>query len=148
MESIIKRINLAYYLIYTITIVSTVIGYITTINSENNVDVKSQLSINLSSIVILYILVSIPSALSIFHRNTKKWCQIEDKFTKLNKYAAGATWRLLIIGFGLVLSIVVFYILRTQTMIFCALIAAIALFFCKPNESKIISDLKLEETED
>jgi hypothetical protein len=30
-------------------------------------------------------------------------------------------------------------------MIFCALIAAIALFFCKPTEGKVISDLKLED---
>jgi hypothetical protein len=32
-------------------------------------------------------------------------------------------------------------------MIFCAGIAAIGLFFCKPAEVKIISELKLEETE-
>jgi hypothetical protein len=148
MESIVKKINLAYYLIYTITIVSTVIGYIITFNSEFSVDVKSQLSITLSSLVILYIIVSIPAALSIFNRNIKKWILIEDKFTKLEKYATGATWRLLVIGFGLVFSIVVFYILRTPSMIYCAGIAAIAIIFCKPSENKIISDLKLEEPEE
>ncbi|MDR3653336.1 MAG: hypothetical protein P4L34_10270 [Paludibacter sp.] len=148
MERIVKRINLAYYLIYTITILATIVGYIFTSMNENTVDVKSQLSINLSSFVILYILVSIPAALSIFHKKTKKWAEIEDNYMKFEKYAIGATWRLLAIGFGLVFSVVAFYIIRTESMIFCAGIAAIALLFCKPTEGKIISDLKLEDSEE
>ena len=124
------------------------IGYLLNMNRETSIDVKSPLSITLSSIVILYIIISIPAALALFHKSTKKWATIEDNFTKFNKYTAGATWRLLVIGFGLVLSVVVFYILRSESMIFCAGICAIALLFCKPSVSKIISDLKLEETED
>lgn len=148
MERIVKKINLAYYLIYTVTILSTIIGYMFTMTRQTSIDVKSPLSITLSSIVILYILISIPAALAIFHRSTKKWALIEDKYTKINKYTAGATWRLLIVGFGLVLSVVVFYILRTESMIFCAGISAIALFFCKPTVNKVISDLKLEEEDE
>lgn len=148
MDRIIKRISLAYYIIYTTFILLTVIGYSITMNRENTVDVKSQLSITLSSFVILYILVSIPAALSIFHRKTKKWSEIEDNYMKLEKYATGATWRILAIGFGLVFSVVAFYIIRTESMLFCAGISAIALFFCKPTERKIISDLKLKEPEE
>lgn len=139
---------MAYYLIYTITILSTIIGYVVTMSRETSVDVKSPLSITLSSIVILYIIISIPAALALFHRSTKKWAVIEDRFTKINKYVAGATWRLLAVGFGLVLSVMVFYILRSESMIFCAGISAIALLFCKPTEGKIISDLNLDDTEE
>jgi len=46
------------------------------------------------------------------------------------------------------MSVVVFYILRTPSMIFCALIAAVALLFCRPSENRIISDLKLDEEEE
>ena len=148
MESIIKRINIAYYLIYTLTILATFIGYLTTMNSQNSIDIKSDFSITISSLVILYIIISIPGALALFYRSTKKWLEIEDNFTKLNKYATGAIWRLLAIGFGLVFSVIAFYFIRTQSMIFCAGIAAIALIFCKPTESKITSDLKLDETEE
>lgn len=139
---------MAYYLIYTITILSTIIGYVVTMSRETSVDVKSPLSITLSSIVILYIIISIPAALALFHRSTKKWAAIEDRFTKINKYVAGATWRLLAVGFGLVLSVMVFYILRSESMIFCAGISAIALLFCKPTEGKIISDLNLDDNEE
>ena len=148
MERIVKKINLAYYLIYALTILSTIIGYIVTQSRETAVDVKSPLSITLSSIVILYIIISIPAALYLFHKSTKKWIEIEDNFQKLEKYTTGATWRIIIVGFGLVLSVVVFYIIRTESMIFCAAISAIALIFCKPTENKMKSELKLEETED
>ncbi len=147
MEGIIRRINLAYYLIYTLTILSTIIGYMMTMNTENTVSLTSNLSITLSSVVILYIIVSIPSALALFHRYTKKLALIEDKFIKLNKYASAATLRLLVVGSGLVISVIVFYIIRNQSIIFCAGISAIALLFCKPTEGKIISDLKLEDEE-
>src|SRR5665647_1101856 len=86
MERIIKKINLTYYLIYTVTILATIIGYILTMNKANTVDFKSTFSITLSSVVILYIIVSIPAALAIFHRNTQKWCKIEDRYTKPVSY--------------------------------------------------------------
>jgi len=149
MENIVKRINLAYYLIYTLTILATIVGYLLTMNQDTNIDIKSNLSITLSSLVYLYLMVSIPGALALFHRYTKKLSEIEDKYTKINKYVTAASWRLIAVGFGLVFSVITFYIIRTQSMIYCAAIAAIVLlFFCKPTESKIISDLKLEDTEE
>jgi len=148
MERIVKKIYLAYYLIYTLTILATIVGYFISQSSDNVVNVKSQLSINLSSFVILYIIVSIPASLSLFHRNTKKWIAIEDLSTKLEKYTSGASLRIFAVGFGLILSVVSFYIIRSQSMIFCAGIAAIALLFCKPTENKIKSDLKLDEPEE
>jgi DMSO reductase anchor subunit len=148
MERIVKKIYLAYYVILTLTILSTIAGYIIIQSQETTVDAKSQLSIILSSIVILYIFISIPASISLFNRYNKKIRTIEDNYKKLEKYATGATWRILAVGVGLVLSIIVFYILRTESMIFCAGITAIALLYCKPTESKINSDLKLDESED
>jgi len=134
-------------MIYTLTILATIIGYLTT-QSHEAVDVKSRLSIAVSSFVIIYLFISIPAAISIFIRNTKKCMLIEDNYKKLDKYAAGATWRILVVGFGLVFSVIAFYIIRTESMIFCAGIAAIALLYCKPTVGKITSDLKLDEPDD
>ena len=148
MEKLVKKISIAYYMIYTLTILSTITGYILMQSRETIVDSKSNLSITLSSIVILYIITSIPAALSVFHRNTKKWMEIKSDYEKFEKYATGATWRILTVGFGLVLSVVVFYIIRTESMIFCAFITAIALLICKPTVGKIRSDLKLDELDE
>ncbi len=148
MEQVIRKINIIYYLVYTLFILSTIIGYIISLNGVEDVDVKSNLSITLSSFVIIYLLISIPASLALFHKYSKKLIEITDEYVKLNKYTTAAKWRLLAIGFGLVLSVIAFYILRTPSMIFCALIAAISLYFCKPSEGKIMKELKMEETEE
>ena len=148
MERTIKKINLVYYAVYTATILSTIIGYLLNLSSTGSVGPKSDMGIALASILIMYIIVSIPLSLRLFHKMTKKWRTIEDEALKFQKYENGAILRLVIIGIGLVSSVILFYVLRTESMIFCAGIAAIALLFCKPSEGKIVSDLKLDETED
>ena len=96
----------------------------------------------------MYILVSIPSALAIFHRNLKKWREIEDPFLKSKKYIYGSQIRLVIVGLGLVISVIGHFILYVNTqnmsMIFCAGVAAIALFFCKPSVNKVANELEIE----
>ena len=150
-ERIVRQVNQAYYLVYTATILSTIIGYYLTMNRESTPDVKSDFSISLSSIIILYIMVSIPAALALFHRSLKKWREIEADFVKFRKYTIGAQLRLLVVGSGLVISVIAHFILYAGTqnfsMIFCAGIAAVALFFCKPSVVKVANELDLDEEE-
>ena len=150
-ERVVRQINQIYYLIYTGTILSTIIGYYLTMNASNPVDQKSQLSISLSSLIIIYIIVSIPAALALFHRSLKKWRAIEDIFLKTKKYIAGAQLRLFIVGLGLILSIIGHFILYVNTqnfsMIGCAGIAAVALFFCKPSVGKVLTELDIDVEE-
>ena len=150
MERTVKKIGQFYYYIYTATILSTVIGYLLTMNNNSNIDPLSPLGIVLKSVVILYLLISIPLSLAGFHRMTLNWRKIEDEATKLKEYQKGAILRLTLIGIGLIGSIIVFFVLRSDiSLIYCAGISAIALlFFCKPSEAKIISELKLDKTED
>ncbi len=148
-ERIVRQINQIYYLVYTGTILSTIIGYYLTMDRENTTDIKSNFSITLSSLIILYIMISIPAALALFHRSLKKWKQIEDPFLKGKKYIGGAQLRLLVVGLGLIFSVIGHFILYVNTsnmsMIFCAGIAAIALFFCKPSVNKVANELDIEE---
>lgn len=145
---IVNQINQAYYLVYTSTILSTMIGYYLTMNREAAPDSKSELSISLSSFIILYMIISIPAALALFHRNLKKWKEIEDQFLKHKKYILGAKLRLLAVGFGLVISVIGHFYLYAGTsnmsLIACAGIAAIALFFCKPSAIKVANELDIE----
>ena len=147
MKKTINNLSLTYYGIYAATIISAVLVFL---NKDNAalIDSKSGVGITMSTISILYILISIPLALGGFFRMTKKWRLIENENKKLQEYQKGATLRLLLIGIGLIGSIIVFYFLRDISLIYCSGIAAIALIFCKPSESKIYSDLKLEEKED
>jgi len=149
---IVRQINQAYYLVYTTTILSTLLGYYLTVNREGVSNIKSELSILISSLIIMYIIISIPAALALFHRNLKKWREIEDEFLKHRKYIFGAKLRLLVVGTGLVASVIGHFILyagtQNMSMIACAGIAAIALFFCKPSANKVAAELELEIDEE
>jgi len=149
MKKTVKNIAQIYYIIYATTILSTVVGYMMNLQQETRIiDSKSSVGIVLSSIMILYILLSIPASLGGFHRMTKKWRVIEDETLKLAKYEKGAILRLAAIGIGLIGSVILFYLTNDISMIYCVGITAIALLFCKPTEAKIESDLKIEEKED
>jgi hypothetical protein len=150
-ERIVRQINPAYYAVYTLTILSTMIGFYLTRDRDTVPDVKSEMSITLSSIVILYVIVSIPAALYLFQRNLKKWKQIEDMFFQHRQYIAGARLRLLVVGAGLVGSIIVHFILFAHTsnisMLATAGISAVGLFFCKPSYNKVANELEIEDEE-
>ena len=147
-ERIVRQINQIYYLIYTGTILSTIIGYYITMNTVNSVNQKSEFAISLSSLIILYIIISIPASLALFHRNLKKWREIDDLFLKGKKYIFGAQMRLFFVGFGVILSIIGHFILYVHTpnmsLIACAGIAAIGLFFCKPSVDRVVNELDID----
>jgi hypothetical protein len=147
MEKTVKKIAQVYYYIYTATILTTIVGYMTTMDNYDPIPMNGPLGITLKSIVILYTIISIPLALAGFHRQTKKIITIEDEREKFKAYQKSATIRLLLVGIGLIGSIIVFYLIRTDaSLIYCAGISGIILlFFCKPTENKMINDLKLEE---
>lgn len=142
-----RNITIAYYVVYITAILSALAGYYILRNGFN-INPQSQVGITLTSVLIVYIIGSVPVALALFNRHTKKLALLTDEKEKFEKYTKAAMLRIIVIGSGLVSGILFFYVMQSQSMIFCAGIAAIGLFFCKPNESKIISDLQLEEYSD
>lgn len=147
MGKIITKITLVYYGIYTTTILLAVFIFLNK-NNVSYIEARSTVGITLTDIVILYMLISIPLSLGGFFRMAKKWRLIENENLKFKEYQKGSILRLILIGVGLIGSIIVFYLLRDISLVYCAGIAALALIFCKPSESKMISELKLDETEE
>ncbi len=144
MKKTLNKLTLIYYLIYIAAIVVGISGF-QLFRSGYTIDDKSTLGIAISSILIIFIIGSIPITLALFNKKTKKWAEIEDVHEKLKLYEKAGVIRLAIVGSGFLLGVLFFFVLNSQSMIFCAGIAAIALFFCKPAEVKIISELKIEE---
>jgi hypothetical protein len=148
LERLLRQINQAYYLVFTATIISAFAGYIIAQSQQATVDTTNPLSITLSSVLIIYMLISIPASLSFFYRYSRKLRLMEDENIKFKKYQNAAVLRLIAVGFGLVASVIVFFVLRNQSIIFCFAISAIGLFFCKPTISKIASDLDISIEEE
>ena len=141
MERLVKQINKVYYLVYTATILALIIGYMATLNKDVAINPLSPTGTVLSSLLIIYMLVSIPASLALFYRYTLKLKKVEDEKLKLKKYENAAILRLIVVGISLVSSIVIFFLLRDISIIYCFAISAISLFFCKPNIAKIATEL-------
>lgn len=145
MKRTLRILLTAYYAVYAAAILAATSGYYI-LKSGFKIDPLTSEGTIINSIVILYIISTVPLALALFNKMTKKWALIQDENVQLEKYKTGAIYRILIIGTGLVLGVVFFYVMNSQSMIFCAGIAAVALFFCKPSENKIMNDLNWNES--
>lgn len=144
MKKTLGYIRLTFYTVYAAAIILAFAGYYILKNGIS-IDPQSEIGVTLQSILILLIIGSIPLTLATFNRMTKKWAVIEDRELKILKYRQASIIRIIIIGLGLLLGVAFYYIMQSQSMLFSAGIAAIALFFCKPSESKIMIDLNLDE---
>ena len=145
MKRTLRILLTAYYAVYAAAILAATSGYYI-LKSGFKIDPLTSEGTIINSIVILYIISTVPLALAIFNKMTKKWALIQDENEQLEKYRNGGIYRILIIGTGLVLGVVFFYVMNSQSMIFCAGIAAVALFFCKPSENKILNDLNRNDS--
>lgn len=143
MKQVLKKLTLVYYLIYIAAVLVALLGF-QLHRSGVFIDSQSQAGIIISSALIILIIGSIPITLAVFNKKTKKWATDEDVSKKLTQYSKASIIRLIIIGTGFLLGILFFFLMNSQSMIFCAGIAAVGLFFCKPAEVKIIAELQLE----
>ncbi len=104
------------------------------------VDPLQKAGMIISYIVIAYMLLSVAGGMWWFNRQIKPLKKREDQ-GRYSDYVRYAIIRLCIIGLGLILAIAAFYLLKQQTMIYCAAISAVGLVFCKPQEGRIQLDL-------
>ena len=147
MKKTLTKLTIAYYVVYIAAVLAATAGYYI-LKEGVSIDAQSQTGITISSALIIFIIGSIPVTLGLFHRYTKKIATLEDVQIRVKKYEMASYLRLTIIGLGLILGVLFFYILHSQSMLFCAGIAAIALFFCKPSKSKMLNDIDIDELND
>lgn len=146
MKRTIQHLQVAYYSVYIAAIAAATSGYYI-LKSGVHIDPLSSLGTIINTFMIIFIIGSLPITLALFNKQLKKWVVLEDKEMRLEKYRKAGIIRIAIIGIALTLGVLFFYIMNSQSMIFSAGIAAIALFFCKPSAAKIETELKLDETE-
>ena len=143
MKQTLRQLQIAYYSVYIAAIAAATSGFYI-LKSGFVINPLSQTGTVLNTLLIIFIIGSVPLSLGYFNKLTKKWTLMEDENQRLEKYRKVGTLRIAVIGLGLVLGVLFFYIMNSQSMIFCAGIAAIALFFCKPSEAKISTELNIE----
>ena len=141
-----KSITVTYYVIYLLTILAVVAIFFMTYANVNieRIDALSPLGVKISTVYMIYLLTSIPLALYLFHIYTQKLRKETNEFIQFQKYKKASNIRLWVVGIGLVVGVLLVYLLRSQSMIFTAAMAAIALYFCNPSGIKMIRELDLD----
>lgn len=147
MKKALRTLNLVYYITFLLAVVAAGIGYLLVRKYGISVNPLSDMGRNLSYIVILYVIISIPLSLWLFNKKVKQLKKQDDESGKLQKYTQYAVWRIVVMGLGLFLGVLFFYVLQERSLMFCAGMSAIGLVFCKPTEAKIITETEkdLEE---
>lgn len=146
MKTTLRKITIAYYLVYLAAIVAATAG-LAIMKAGFTIDSTTDLGIAINSVLIIFIIGSVPLSLWVFNNKLKNWIKLPTEHEKLQKYQKAALIRLMILGAGLVLGVVFYYVLTLQSMIFSAAIAAVGVFFCKPSEKKIRTELELDKVE-
>lgn len=96
--------------------------------------------------VIGYVLLSVSLGLFLFKKACDKLKKETDEAAKIDRYTKYAAIRIIVIGLGIILGIAAFYALSGyQSMIWCAAISAIGLFFCKPDQRRMELELQNDE---
>lgn len=135
LDKLCKSLQLYYYLVFLLFFVVAFLS--TSFIKEPLYELGSNIAIALQSIGIMYIMISIPLGLWIFHQKNKK---LPNQTDAQNFYKKTWLLRLILISFGVILNVLLFYILKDLSMLYAAAIAAVAFIFCKPTMSKIEND--------
>ncbi len=100
------------------------------------INTESELRVVIYTILIFYTLVSVPVALKFFAENTKAIENEEDEELQEKMIVRNGVIRILLIGLGLAINVLFYYLLKEQSLIYMAGISAVALFFAKPKRYK------------
>ncbi|MDR2841160.1 MAG: hypothetical protein LBV75_07905 [Paludibacter sp.] len=140
MQKIISQLKLVYYTFFVLVFVVALSGY-WLLKNGYTIDYQSQIGITLQTILYIVIIAPIPLLLSFFNRTCKKLAKIDDEQFKFSQYKKYSILKIVVIGIGLLLGVFFFYVLNRQSLLFCAAISAVVLFFCKPSITKMQIEL-------
>ena len=148
-KNIIKSLNLYYYGILILTLISGSLAYFLIMKDIivpiNPMTLFGQV---LQYLVIFDALLTIPTGLYLCKRQCTKLAQLTDETAKLNGYKTAATWRILLVGNTMLFGIAAFYLMGAyQSMLWISAVSAIGWYFTKPSEAKLQAELQPQQTD-
>ena len=142
-KKIIKSLNLYYYGVLILTLLSGSLAYFLIMKDiVLPIDAMSTLGQVLQYIVIFDALLTIPAGLYLCKRQCIKLAELTDEEQKLAGYKKAATWRILLVSNTMILGIAAFYLMGAyQSMLWITAVSAIGWYFTKPSEAKLQAEL-------
>lgn len=143
-KNIIKSLNLYYYGVLIMTLISGSLAYFLIIKDiVQPIVPMSVLGQVLQYAVIFDALLTIPAGLYLCKRQCSKLAELTDETLKLAGYKRAATWRILLVSNTMVFGIAAFYLMGAyQSMLWITAVSAIGWYFTKPSEGKLQAELQ------
>ena len=143
-KNIIKSLNLYYYGMLILTLISGALSYYLIMEDYVlPIDSLSKLGQVLQYIVIFDALLTIPAGLYLCKRQCTKLAQLTDETARLNGYKKAATWRILLVSNTMIFGVAAFYLMGAyQSMLWITALSAIGWYFTKPSVDKLQAELQ------
>ena len=143
-KNIIKSLNLYYYGVLILTLISGTLAYFLIIKDMvQPIAPMSMLGQVLQYAVIFDALLTIPAGLYLCKRQCTKLAELTDETIKLAGYKRAATLRILLVSNTMIFGIAVFYLMGAyQSMLWITAVSAIGWYFTKPSEGKLQAELQ------
>jgi Zn-dependent membrane protease YugP len=111
-KNIIKSLNLYYYGVLILTLISGTLAYFLIMKDfVQAIDPMSMLGQVLQYVVIFDALLTIPTGLYLCKRQCVKLAQLTDENAKLMGYKRAATWRIVLVSNAMIFGIAAFYLM-------------------------------------
>lgn len=146
-KNIIKSLNLYYYGVLILTLISGTLAYFLIIKDiVQPIAPMSMLGQVLQYAVIFDALLTIPAGLYLCKRQCTKLAELTDETSKLAGYKRAATLRILLVSNTMIFGIAVFYLMGAyQSMLWITAVSAIGWYFTKPSERKMQLELQPQQ---
>lgn len=146
-KNIIKSLNLYYYGVLILTLISGTLAYFLIIKDiVQPIDPMSMLGQVLQYAVIFDALLTIPAGLYLCKRQCTKLAELTDETSKLAGYKRAATLRILLVSNTMIFGIAVFYLMGAyKSMLWITAVSAIGWYFTKPSERKMQLELQPQQ---
>ena len=143
-KNIIKSLNLYYYGVLILTLISGTLAYFLIMKDfVQPIDPMSTLGKVLQYVIIFDALLTIPTGLYFCKRQCTKLAELADEEQKLASYKRAATLRIVLVSNTMVFGIAAFYLMGAyQSMLWITAISAIGWYFTKPSEAKLQAELQ------
>ena len=143
-KNIIKSLNLYYYGVLILTLISGTLAYFLIIKDMvQPIAQMSMLGQVLQYAVIFDALLTIPAGLYLCKRQCTKLAELTDETSKLAGYKRAATLRILLVSNTMIFGIAVFYLMGAyKSMLWITAVSAIGWYFTKPSEGKLQAELQ------
>ncbi len=130
-----KQLRRNFVVAVAITLFHVVLGYI--ISRHSYISVPQESVATVKTIIILFVLISIPLNLKWFNNSLQKLAQYTDSQKQAKDYIKFSRIRVFIVLIGLISAIMFFFIRGIHDMIYIIGIESIVLFLCIPTTKRV-----------